>query len=126
MITHYIKISTMQYPLYEGDIRLECPEIREDQTHPNFPCPEDYAPLEYDPVPEFNSSTHTATRLPPEIVEGKWKVKWSPIRELTADEKQQRRDQNAQYKAEQAAQSPSSASTMFQNLNAPGEAPNVL
>ena len=126
MTTHYIKLSNMQYPLYEGDIRLEHPEIREDQTHPNFPCPEGYALLEFDPLPDFNSSTHTTTRLPPAIVGGVWRVQWSPVRELTEAEKQQRIMQDAQYQAERAARSQSSASTMFENLNAPGEAPNVL
>jgi hypothetical protein len=43
----YINITTNEYPLYEGDIRLAHPEIGED-----FILPSEYATVELEPVPE--------------------------------------------------------------------------
>jgi len=122
MINFYIKLSTMQYPLYEGDIRLEHPEIREDQTYPNFPCPDTFALVEVDPMPEFDAETHTAKPLSPENINGKWVVKWSPVRELSASQKQTRENLRILQTAERIQNS----SNLFNNLNAPGEMPNVL
>jgi hypothetical protein len=112
----------MQYPLYEGDIRLEHPEIREDQTYPNFPCPDTFALVLVDPMPVFDSETHITNPLSPENINGKWVVKWAPVRELTASEKQTREN----LRILQAAERIKNSSNLFNNLNAPGEMPNVL
>lgn len=57
-MSEYIKLSTQEYPLFEGDIRLEYPEISEEQTGENFPCPETYALVKFVNPPLFNWRTH--------------------------------------------------------------------
>jgi hypothetical protein len=42
----YIRLSNLEHPLHEGDIRLEHPEITEDQTGDTFPCPPTYAMID--------------------------------------------------------------------------------
>ena len=42
----FIRLSNLEYPLHEGDIRLEHPEITEDQTGDTFPCPSTFAVIE--------------------------------------------------------------------------------
>jgi hypothetical protein len=123
MTTQYIKLSTLQYPLYEGDIRLEHPEIREDQTHPNFPCPNTFALVEVDPMPDFDPTTHHTKQLPPENINGTWKVRWTAVRELTDSEKQFRQRRRI---LDEAVLFGGNNSPLFANLDSPGEAPNVL
>ena len=80
----YIKLTTLEYPRHEGDIRREHPEISEDQTWPNFPCPSTYALVEETPRPVF-TNTQTAYEVAPVQVDGVWKQVWE-VRDLTADE----------------------------------------
>lgn len=68
----YIKLSTGEYPRYEGDIRAEHPEILESQTYPNFPCPPTYAFVEVQPPSDFNPATHRARLAAPVQADGKW------------------------------------------------------
>ena len=92
MLNMYIKLSTLEFPRYEGDIRLEHPEITEDQTGPTFPCPDTYAPVAYVEPPEISSQTQLAQMLPPVQDEtGKWKMAWT-VRDLTPEEVQSRDD----------------------------------
>lgn len=81
----YIKLETGAYPLFEGDIRLEHPEITEDQTYPNFPCPPTYAMVEPLPLPEYDPETQTLVSGVPEIVDGKWVVQFT-VRALTQED----------------------------------------
>jgi hypothetical protein len=81
----YIKISTLEYPRYEGDIRVEHPEIQENQTHPNFPCPDTYALVEWVDMPTYDPATQIAYETTPVQVNGKWKMTWV-IRDATASE----------------------------------------
>ena len=48
----------MEYPRHEGDIRLEHPEIREDQTGDTFPCPSTYGIVEIPPRPTDELETY--------------------------------------------------------------------
>jgi hypothetical protein len=87
----YIKLSTLEFPRYEGDIRLEHPDITVDQTGPSFPCPNTYAPVQYVAAPSV-LSTQVAEILPPVQDEtGDWKMAWA-VRDLTAEEIQARKD----------------------------------
>lgn len=85
-MSSYIKLSTLEYPLYEGDIRLEHTDITEDQTGENFPCPPTYAKVQYVEPYKVNEETHVCYETAPESRDGKWYMTWG-IRELRIDEK---------------------------------------
>lgn len=80
----YIKLSTLEYPLYEGNIRQEYPEIAEDQTGATFPCPDTYALVEETPEPEA-TDTQVVKEQPPECVDGVWRRVWL-VRDATPEE----------------------------------------
>lgn len=88
----YIKLSTSEFPRYEGDIRLEHPEITIEQTGPTFPVPDTYASVAYVKAPNINAETQLVEMLPPIQDEtGLWKMAWN-IRELTPEEIQSNKD----------------------------------
>jgi hypothetical protein len=84
-MSEYIKLSTLEFPLHEGDIRLEYPEIREDQTGDNFPCPDTYAKVEYVPFPDFDYTKQIAELDQPIQIDGVWTMRWK-LRDLTQEE----------------------------------------
>ena len=110
----YIKLSTLEYPRYEGDIRLEHPDILESQTGDGFPCPDTYAPVQFVDAPEFNVDTQIAYELAPVNNDGIWSMAWT-VRDLTQEEidfiKQEKEKQN---------QRP------FQDLTQEGTEPDVI
>ena len=81
----YIKLSTLEYPRHEGDIRIEHPNIREDQTYPNFPCPNTYALVTPIQIPSYNDETQCVEELQPIQIEGVWTQQFL-VRDLTAEE----------------------------------------
>lgn len=81
----YIKLSTLEYPRHEGDIRIEHPEIQESQTGDTFPCPSTYALVVPTTVPAFNEATQIAQLQAPVQVNGVWTQQWS-VRSLTTQE----------------------------------------
>jgi hypothetical protein len=81
----YIKLLTLEYPRYEGDIRLEYPEILESETGDTFPCPETYAPVRWVDAPELNAETQTAYELAPVNADGVWSMVWA-VRDMTQEE----------------------------------------
>jgi len=81
----YIKLSTSKYPLYEGDIRLEHPEITEDQTGETFICPDTYALVQYTERPTFDPETHITYQIQPTNIDGVWREVWE-TRLLTEEE----------------------------------------
>lgn len=84
----YIKLSTLEFPRYEGDIRLEHPEIPVDLTGPTFPCPETYAPVTVMQPPPFDYETQVCeTSQPVQDENGNWKMNWI-ITELTEEQRQ--------------------------------------
>jgi hypothetical protein len=91
----YIKLSTLEYPRHEGDIRLEHPEIREDQTWPNFPCPDTYALVNAVPIPEYNFATQRVEELQPTQVDGIWTQQFL-VRDMTEQELQLRAEKIAE------------------------------
>jgi hypothetical protein len=83
----YIKLATLEYPRYEGDIRLEHGEITEDQTGDTFPCPSTYAPVQFVAPPSFDTATQCVDPMQPIQVDGVWTMQWL-VRNLTAEELQ--------------------------------------
>ena len=75
----YLKLSTMEYPRFEGDIRLDYPEITEDQTGETFPCPPDYVVVKEVPPPTFDANTQCAIQSMPIIIGGAWTMVWNVI-----------------------------------------------
>ena len=54
----YIKLNSetdFSYPFHEGDIRLEYPEIPEELTGDNFPCPENFAKVQRGKIPSYDT-----------------------------------------------------------------------
>ncbi len=87
----YIKLSTLEFPRYEGDIRIEHPEITEEQTGPSFPCPDTYAPVRRVAVPEYNPETQAPLMNPPIKDDfGNWTMSWTVVN-LTPEEIENRR-----------------------------------
>jgi len=109
----YIKLSTLEYPRYEGDIRLEHPEILESQSGGAFPCPETYAPVTWVDAPEYNPETQTAYELAPINADGVWSMVWF-MRDLTQEEI----DSINEFKQLQLGQLP--------DLTQQGSEPNVI
>jgi hypothetical protein len=95
----YIKLSTLEYPRHEGDIRLDYPEITEDQTGDNFPCPDTYALVKEINPPEFNSATQVCYETTPLQIENVWTQQWV-VRNMTDEEVQARADYIAKLKLE--------------------------
>ena len=81
----YLKLSTMEYPRFEGDIRLDYPEITEDQTGDTFPCPADYVVVQEVSCPTFDGNTQAAIQLIPQQIDGVWTMVWE-IKNLTQDQ----------------------------------------
>ena len=72
----YLKLATRAYPIQEGDIRLEHPEIREDQTGDTFPIPEGYVKVVQTAPPSFDFKTQFIQQGPPTLIEGVWQSTW--------------------------------------------------
>ena len=81
----YLKLATLEYPRYEGDIRNEYPEITEDQTGLNFPCPDTYALVEWLDPPFYIPNVQYIYQDPPQLIEGKWVMIWQ-VGEYTQNE----------------------------------------
>lgn len=82
----YINTETMEYPVHEGDIRLLYPGISETLTGETFPAPTPFAPVSWVERPTFDALNELADQTTPELVNGKWQVKWN-VRPLTPQEK---------------------------------------
>ncbi len=119
-MTTYIKLLTGEFPRHEGDIRLEHPEITEDQTYPNFPCPPTYAPVVIESMPTYDPTTHTTELLYPEKINGVWTARWSPVRPFTPQELLRNQKNIDALKAFEPQ------SSLTKNLDAAGSAPDVI
>jgi hypothetical protein len=82
---NYIKLETLEYPRYEGDIRLEYPEITEEQTGETFPCPPTYAAVHDGEIPNYDEKTQMRTQGTPQLIDGQWMATWI-VRDLTQEE----------------------------------------
>lgn len=106
----------MEWPLYEGDIRLEHQNISEELTGELFPCPEDYALVKQDLMPQYDSAVARLNILPPVFENGTWVAKWSDPIYFTEDElaqaEQIKRDNLKNFK--------------IRDLSLKGSAPDVI
>lgn len=87
-MSSFIKLSTLEYPRHEGDIRLEYPNILETETGETFPCPETYAKVIENNRPIYNYQTQKCVEMTPQYVDGVWVQTWKIV-DLTEEEKQQ-------------------------------------
>ena len=75
----YLKLSTMEFPRYEGDIRAEYPDILDSQTGETFPCPDTWAPVYETPKPETDLSLNNILHATPVQVDGVWRTAWAVV-----------------------------------------------
>lgn len=118
VIAAYIKLATKEYPRYEGDIRVDHPEITEDQTGDTFPDVDDYAPVAWVDPPEVNGPLEYAVEADPEQTADGWRMVWS-VHTRT----------QAEWDAIEAAQAQAALSPEQRRqaaLDDPGEAPDVV
>jgi hypothetical protein len=113
----------MEYPLHEGDIRNEHPEIREDQTWPNFPCPPTYALVEWVDPPLVDPPLEYCYEGNPELVDNKWRMNWQ-IGKFTQEEWDNILAENDKIK-ESLKQQQAIANTS-EDLAKPGSVPDVI
>lgn len=69
----YIKLSTLEYPRYVGDIKID------------FDGQSDYAPVNWVGKPNFDIATKRCDEGFPEQINGQWQMTWV-IRDATASE----------------------------------------
>jgi hypothetical protein len=110
----YIKKSTGQFPLHEGDIRLEYPDISEDLTDATFPCPDTYIEVLYVDLPEFDKTKQVIDSVNPVETNGIWKIQWN-IRDMTAEEL-----------ANVVAMEKQALRRQMKSIDSPGAPPNVV
>jgi hypothetical protein len=79
-MTAYIKLSTREFPLYQGDVRLDHPEIGEE-----FICPDTYAEVAWTEPPSYDPITMRRGYDAPIKVDNKWFASWL-VREATPEE----------------------------------------
>lgn len=108
----FIDTNTMEYPLFEGDIRLLFPDIAEDQTGNTFPVPNGYALVEDTEMPSYDEDAQILSEDKPIFTNEKWKRVWT-IRNMTEEELLEQRKFKEPPK-------------MNVNLNNPGTTPDVI
>lgn len=82
----YMRLADSKFPMFEGDVRLEVPGIRENQTGDSFPCPSTFVPVFMTEQPSFNEETQNLVCASAEFVDGRWQTKWQVVeRDLAAE-----------------------------------------
>jgi hypothetical protein len=81
---NYINLLTLEFPRYEGDIRLDHPEIGEE-----FVCPSTYAPVTVSPEPAIDTQNQKLQFGSPYENNGQWVVDLVVV-DLTDEEKAMR------------------------------------
>lgn len=84
-MTAYIKLSTLEFPRHEGDIRLEYPEITQEQTGDSFPCPDTYALVNWVEPPAHDAKLQRCAPGQPVNESGTWRITWV-VRDATPEE----------------------------------------
>jgi hypothetical protein len=105
----YIKLSTLEYPRHQGDIRLEHPEIGDE-----FVCPNTYAEVLWADAPEINHESQICYEIAPQLKGKQWIMVWE-VRDLTEQEKIEKIEFNKK-----------AISFYQQDLTASGTPPNVI
>jgi hypothetical protein len=103
----YIKLSTFEYPRYQGDICLEYPEISDE-----FVCPNTYALVQESQPLNFNEETETVEQGTPIQINGIWTQTWF-LRDLTSEELEAKRFWQQRLNG-------------MRGLNDSGDIPNVI
>ena len=110
----YINTLTLEYPLHEGDIRNEYPQIGEVFLLPN----DVFVEVEDTPLPSFGEDEALAEHAP-ELVDGRW-IRQFSVRMLTAEELEDRRVRE-EFRIKRFGHE-----TTPQDLLIPGSAPDVI
>lgn len=76
-MSFYIKTATLEYPLYEGDIRLEYPDIDKALTGTAFPCPATYAKVTQQIIPTECGENQYFLESAPFKANEVWQTTWS-------------------------------------------------
>lgn len=76
-MAQYIRLSDLQYPFFEGDIRNLHPEITDDQTGPTFPALQDFAVVAWSNPPLTSPPLEYAVEGPPEQIGNGWRMTWT-------------------------------------------------
>ena len=76
MIYAYIRLSDLMFPINEGDIRLEYPDIPENLFGDIFPCPDGYAPVILTEPADYNQETQTIACNGAHFVNDRWETLW--------------------------------------------------
>jgi hypothetical protein len=95
-MSYYIKLSTLDYPKHQGDIRLEHPEIGDE-----FICPDTYAEVLDTERPSYDFKIQTIYEDPPSLIDGKW-YKNYVVRNYTQQELDAFKKANDEYEAKKA------------------------
>jgi len=66
--------TVIQYPLYEGDIKLKFPNVS--WVVGEFFPPEGYEAVQRTPMPSYDKITQNIREDAPEFVEGVWRQRW--------------------------------------------------
>lgn len=80
----YIKISTLEYPRYEGDIRLEYPNLPFGSGD-DFQLPDNYARIDQSNKPQYDHKTQYLVFSTPTQVDGQWFATYE-VRDYTQQE----------------------------------------
>lgn len=72
----YIDRYTLQYPIYEADIRAKYPSIPVEDTGDTFPVPEEYAVVEIPEAPVIAEYQYLTYDIPELQEDGKWVHVW--------------------------------------------------
>lgn len=92
MMAIYINTETMQYPLYEGDVRLAFPNVSLPRV--DFVAPEPFYAVAPTSIPEFDIATQAAREVMPSFISNEWVQTWE-VYELSSEELAQRTEQKA-------------------------------
>lgn len=114
----YIRLSDNFFPAFEGDIRLDYPEIPESVTGDEFPCPSNYAPVINTPTPEYNNATHHMVCQSAEQVNGVWQTKWEAVPRNLTEEFRMAQEYHRMQEQFGRPQAP--------NIDVAGSEPNVI
>lgn len=81
----FIKVSTLEYPRYIGDIQIDFPDFVEGDS-----LPDDYSEVIPTEKPEASSKFEEVREDFPVLIDGVWTQQWKKI-ELTQEELDRRR-----------------------------------
>lgn len=77
----YINTETLQYPLFQGDIRLVT-----GQHEGEFVLTAPFEEVVQTPYPEMTTRGSYALQLPPKLIDGKWVQTWSEVQQQSEKE----------------------------------------